>query len=159
MGDVKRSAPGDSEQSFELFLASLVPQLVDGSSLGQETGDDSGIDLIVEGPSGVLLIEAKRDTPATRIRLDLVSEQLLRSVEKYRGGRPIRAVLAIPGVLSEENRELLAAREVELWDGPFLVDAARKAGIAEPQDVKLAHTTIDLVKSPGQFLRKRLRGI
>jgi hypothetical protein len=119
--------PGEWRTEVELvrFLEVVLRTRYPDAIIERESLLDDRLrpDLIMHLGDDVYIIEVKRVTPLTEIRLEDTREQLIRyraaALHKYRG-RTVRSVLVVPGVFSTEKIESLTAVGVEVWDKAWL---------------------------------------
>jgi hypothetical protein len=130
----------DRGRFSELDLIRLLEQIIerDPSFESRTTtpriGDGGRVDLLLERHGAILIVEVKRVAPQTRERLDDMLEQVGRyknAVARQFPGRPIQLVLAIPGVLTPDRMEAVAAARVELWDQRWMISHGRAVGLDE----------------------------
>jgi len=73
--------------------------------------------------------------------------------------RPVRLVLAIPGVLAVAHQAFLAEQDISLWDGPWLVQTARHLGLTVPRVLRSGAGTDPTPEPPAVDLLKQLIAI
>ncbi|MFG3547227.1 hypothetical protein [Streptomyces sp. NPDC047725] len=91
------------------------------------------VDLVVESGQQVSIIETKRNSPQTRLRIDDAIRQLKAyasaATDGPFAGRTVRPILAIPNSLSGEKVAHLQMEGVEVWDGPRIAQMATSVGL------------------------------
>lgn len=144
---------------FEEFVANLLRTVDPSLMIDVERGADAGIDVLGERSDGTItVVEVKTDTPSTTSRLTLTLSRLQEAAQRLPPSSEKRLILAVPGVLSDENRQLVEGAGVELWDGPQLAAMMDQAGLPAPVGVPLARHLVT-TKPRGMQLRHRLRTI
>ncbi|MFE1174249.1 hypothetical protein [Streptomyces sp. NPDC058773] len=124
------------ESDLVRFLVKLVSALGTGT-VRTEARDARNmvVDLVVEEPGRVTLVEVKKPVPQTPSRLDGIAAQLGHYAQAARAqwgkGRELKLVLAIPGTLAPDGMQFLADKGIEVWDGPWMAAQATRAGMAE----------------------------
>nr|MDT0664701.1 hypothetical protein [Micromonospora sp. DSM 115978] len=92
------------------------------------------VDIVISVGSKKFIVEAKYNSPQTRPRIERAVTQLKTYAESFRtqGGIEPGLIIAVPGPISDGYRELLDSENVDLWDGPRLVEAANEIGYHTP---------------------------
>ena len=149
--------PRGREIEFEEFVLALLR--AGDLTITAERGADVGVDLIAQRRDGTItVVEAKTDTPSTQLRLRVALAQLHEAAQRLPDPSPKHLILAVPGVLSDEHRDLSRSAGVELWDGPSLSAMMDRTGVSPPVGVPLSRH-LSTRKPRGMQLRHRLRGI
>jgi hypothetical protein len=78
-----RDADAWSSYEFERFAADVIGAALGLPEASIDRGDDLGIDYVVMSPQvEPTLVEVKFDTPSTRRRIEVISDQLRSAAEK-----------------------------------------------------------------------------
>ncbi|MFG3010168.1 restriction endonuclease [Streptomyces cinerochromogenes] len=132
------SSPGPEfrEAEFVQFLVELLRRSGYQNPLPDvAVAAGKRVDIVVDSPHEILLIEVKRNSPQTDRRVREGVAQLkhyssLAANEVY-AGRPQKLVLAIPGNLTEHTIRAVSREGVTVWDGAWIADKAAAAGLSD----------------------------
>lgn len=124
------------EVEFIEFLATLLRRTSSHTVLSEvRLAPRKVVDLVVDSGHQVSIIETKRNSPQTRLRIDDALEQLkgylAAAADGPFAGRTLRPILAIPNSLSGEKIAYLQREGVEVWDGSIIAQMAISAGLKE----------------------------
>jgi hypothetical protein len=131
-----------SEIEFMRLLVEILDRNEDFGRVRREPLVDKRLrpDIAVEHERTITLIEVRRTVPQTTRRIDEVIEQLsayLFAGQRQWRGWEVSVVLAIPGVLSEDNTHKLAAAHIQVWDRTDIIAMASAVGMRDE-----AHTLL-----------------
>jgi len=121
-----------SAYQFQQLVAQALPNLLDSNEITQEPVLPDGLhpDFIVMLSDGThAIVETKLITPTTQHRIRNAIRQLLDYADRYEqiNGLTPRLFLAVPEVLSDRYRDLLASEHIDLIDGPAIRRAAAES--------------------------------
>lgn len=132
-----------SELEFTHFLVQLLDK-TGHRNVSQDVllGPGARADIIAESEDAVLVIEVKRVSPQTNLRIEDVVNQMkhysgLARATQY-GARRQRLVLAAPGILANKGAEPLTNSGIEIWDGPWIAHKSVAAGLRDEASKFLA---------------------
>ncbi|MFJ3396393.1 hypothetical protein ACIPM5_05160 [Streptomyces microflavus] len=132
-----------SELDFTQFLVHLLAKTGHRNvSQNVPLAPGARADIIAESEDAVLVIEVKRVSPQTNLRIEDVVNQMknysgLTQATQY-GARRQRLVLAAPGILANKGAEPLRNSGIEIWDGPWIARRAVAAGLRDEASKFLA---------------------
>lgn len=126
--------PEFREYEFTQFLVELLRKSGYANAQSEAiTSGDGRVDIIADSPDEVLAIEVKGTSPQTSRRLRESIEQLKRysssAQSEARPGRPQKLILATPGNLARDTKEILSRQGITLWDGPWIAQMSTTAGL------------------------------
>ncbi|MFH8402220.1 hypothetical protein [Streptomyces sp. wa1064] len=118
------------------------------------------VDLVIDSGRQVSIIETKRSSPQTRLRIDDALSQL-KGYEKAAAngpfaGRELQPILAIPNSLSAEKVSSLQREGVEVWDGSRIAQMALHADMREEASRFIGEQHFEITSSPA-FVEKLLQ--
>ncbi|MFF4792951.1 hypothetical protein ACFY2M_24975 [Streptomyces sp. NPDC001276] len=162
---VKAVGPEYTELEFTQFLSQVLVKTGHHKvSRDVLLGPGARADIIVESQDRVLIIEVKRVSPQTSLRIEGVIEQLLNYGKLARDGkynnRKQRLIMAIPGTLASKSTAMLAASGIDVWDGTWVAQKAVEANM-QGQATRLLPPAYfdDLPRSAALELSESLKGI
>ncbi|MFE7128082.1 hypothetical protein [Streptomyces sp. NPDC057617] len=133
---VQGGVPDFSELEFTHFLVQLLNK-TGHRNVSQDVllGPGARADIVAESQGAVLIIEVKRVSPQTNLRIEDAVKQVkhygsLARAAQY-GDHRQRLVVAAPGILANKSAELLAKRGVEIWDGTWIAARSVAAGLQD----------------------------
>ncbi|WP_328673409.1 CRISPR-associated protein Cas4 [Streptomyces sp. NBC_00322] len=134
---MSHSSPGPEfrEAEFIQFLVELLRRSgYQNAQPEAAVGGNKRVDIVVDSPDEIFLIEVKRSSPQTERRVRESVAQLkhyssLASNEAY-AGRPQKLVLAIPGNLTMSTIGALSREGITVWDGAWIAEKAVAVGLA-----------------------------
>lgn len=99
-------------------------------------------DIIAESQDAVLIIEVKRVSPQTNLRIEDAVNQVkhygdLARATQY-GDHRQRLVVAAPGILANKGAEPITKSGIEIWDGPWIAQRSVAAGLQDEASKFLA---------------------
>ncbi|WP_326572420.1 hypothetical protein OG539_28055 [Actinacidiphila glaucinigra] len=132
---------GGVDDFSELEFTSFLVRLLNKSgywNVSQDVllGPGARADIIAESQDSVIVVEAKRVSPQTNLRIeDAVNQlqhygELTRTMAEYRD-RTQRLAVAAPGILATTSAELFTKSGVEIWDGKWLAQRSVAAGLRD----------------------------
>ncbi|MEU0752636.1 hypothetical protein [Streptomyces albogriseolus] len=128
--------PDFSELHFTGFLAKLLAKTGHKNvKLDAPLGREARADIIAESREQILIVEVKRVSPQTNMRLEDAVAQIkhygdLAQNGAYRG-RKQRLILATPGALASNSSRMLRDSGIEIWDGTWIAQRAAEANLLE----------------------------
>jgi Holliday junction resolvase-like predicted endonuclease len=132
-----------SELEFTHFLVELLAK-TGHRNVSQDVllGPGARADIIAESQDAVLIIEVKRVSPQTNLRIKDVVNQMkhyggLARAAQY-GDHRQRLVVAAPGILANKGTEPLTKSGIEIWDGPWIAQRSVAAGLQDEASKFLA---------------------
>lgn len=148
--------------SFETMAFSrMVIEILSRHLSADKVEENAAADAVISAGGNVYILEAKYNGPQTRFRLDHVTAQLKEYANSYlvtNGVRP-RLLVAVPGPISANYSKLLRERDIDIWDGPRLVEAARAVGYSSPYLSILSRSPDRERSEPVRTLAQRLSAL
>ena len=99
---------------------------------GVRAGASRRVDLLLDDNGTILFVEVKKITPQTTSRINDVLEQLRTyrtALARQFPDRPIRGVLAVPGVLAADKISMIFAEGFGVWDRRWIIGHAAQLGL------------------------------
>jgi hypothetical protein len=161
--DGSASARGYEFEQFVLAILEHLPE-VEIHESSHRDGQDQGVDFAGVRKGRPFLMEVKATTPQTSYRLEQLAAQLKAAAERYRRSQPATdgpdQIAAFPGVLAPSKRAKALQARLEVWDGPWLHDAARELDIPVPPyvtDSSLDEESVDWLDDQSRYGQQLLR--
>ncbi len=119
----ERDTPEIRGWEFVRLIRAILPLALEGKTdfhILDESGE--GADFVVRQGDARVIVEVKSVTPQTRARAEAFAQQVTEYRRHYEKQQRVRAIIAVPGIVSEPFTEPFRRRNIEIWDRPVIND-------------------------------------